>query len=87
VKKFNFGSRPWYGGGEGVVVLVGRARRARRHAQTGFGGLSETALPYPLESPLTKGDTRRSIPKPIASHFQEGEIDSPGYLQSSAKGY
>ena len=35
-----------------MVALVGRARRARRHAQTGGGGLSETALPYPLEPPL-----------------------------------
>jgi len=53
-----------------VVVLVGRARRARRHAQTGFGGLSETALPYPLESPLTKWDTRRATPNPILSQLQ-----------------
>ena len=41
-----------------MVALVGRARRARRHAQTGVGGLSETALPYPLESPLTKGHSQ-----------------------------
>ena len=38
-----------------MVALVGRARRARRHARLGVGGLSETALPYPLESPLTDG--------------------------------
>ena len=38
-------------GKEGVVVLVGRSRRARRHAQTGVGGLSETALPYPWIPP------------------------------------
>ena len=43
-----------------MVTQVGRARRARRHAQTGVGGLSETALPSPLESPLTKGDTGKA---------------------------
>ncbi len=32
------------------------------------GGLSETALPYSW-SPLTKGDTGRSTPKPIISHL------------------
>ena len=54
---------------EGAVVLVGRARRARRDAETIVGGLSETALPYPRESPLTKGDSRRASPKPIISHL------------------
>ena len=53
-----------------MVVLVGRARRARRHAQTGFGGLSETALPYPLVSPLTKGDSSSAKPNPILSQLQ-----------------
>ncbi len=53
-----------------MVVLVGHARRARRHAQTGVGGLSETALPFPLESPLTKGDTRGETLKQILSHLE-----------------
>ena len=43
-------------GGKGVVALVGGARRARPDAQTGVGGLSETALPYLLESPLNQGE-------------------------------
>ena len=62
-----------------MVVLVGRARRARRHAQTGFGGLSETALPYPLESPLTKGDTRRATPNAILSQLR-GMAEGQGWV-------
>ncbi len=53
-----------------MVALVGRARRARRHAQTGVGGLSETALPYPLDSPLTESSARRATTKPIHSNIQ-----------------
>ena len=38
-------------GGRGMFVLIGRERRARCRAQTGVGGLSQTALPCLLESP------------------------------------
>jgi hypothetical protein len=36
----------------------------------GSGGGRKSRYTNPLESPLTKGDTRKVIPKPIFSHLQ-----------------
>ena len=36
----------------------------------GSGGGRKSGYTNPLESPLTKGDTRKVIPKPIFSHLQ-----------------
>jgi hypothetical protein len=48
----------------------------------GPGGGRKSSFTNPLESPLTKGDTRRATPKPIPSHLQgiggEGKCGAGG---------
>ena len=42
----------------------------------GQGGGRKFHWTNPLESPLTKGDTRRLTPKPILSHLREWRLDT-----------
>ena len=64
-------------GGKPFEIIVGRVPSRGvfqfRHTFRGRGGGRESCWTNPLESPLTKGDTRGATPKPILSRFQGGE--------------